>query len=113
MLVREEQYYLAEQDRIGYASLPPALLALENVADYNGGVYAVEQRRRSFPIKPDVGNARHTAETHIGVKDLPELIALAVFIENPPSCPAEFALALPHLKAVEVQKLAERGGETF
>ena len=110
-VVCQKQYDFPQQGRVCDVLQPTALLPLKDVAHDHGGVDAVEQHKGLFLIQPGLGYAGHTAQTHIGPKDLAKLIALAVFVKGLQLRRAQRALAPLQRKTVEIQKLAEGEGQ--
>ena len=112
-IIGEEQDDLPQQRGVCDLLLPPALFPLQNIANHDGGVNAIQKRQRLFLLQTDVGDARHSAEAHIGVEDLAQCIAFAVPVERLLAKPAEGALCFTNLKTVKIEELAKGERQHF
>ena len=112
-IIRQEQDDLPQQNGIGDLPLVPAFLTLQNVPDNDGGVNAVQQHQSLLLIQSHIRNTGHTAEAHIGIKDLPKLVPFAGFVKDLLSGAAQCALGFPDLKIMEVEEFQEGQGEHF
>src|SRR5699024_5510788 len=106
-VVRKEQDNLTQKRRVGDLTLAAPFFPLQDIPYYHGRVNAFQKRQGFFLIQSDVRDSRHPAKTHIGVKQLPQVIAFSVLIKHLPVSSAQGAAGFPHFKVVEVQELPE------
>ena len=93
--------------------LTSAFFSLQNVTNHDCGIDAIEKRQRLFLLQPNIGNAGHSAEAHIGVKNFSQFVAFTVLIKYLLAASTKGALRFTNLKTVKIEELTERERQHF
>ena len=67
-IIGEEKDNFAQQDGIGELTLTTTFFALEDIADNDGGIDAIEERQGFVLVQAYIGDARHATVAHVGVE---------------------------------------------
>ena len=67
-IIGEEEDNFAQQDGIGELTLTTTFFALEDIADNDGGIDAIEERQGFVLVQAYIGDARHATVAHVGVE---------------------------------------------
>lgn len=67
-IIGEEKDDFAQQDGIGELTLATTFFALEDIADDDGGIDAIEERQGFVLVQTYIGDAGHATVAHVGVE---------------------------------------------
>ena len=112
-IIGKEQDDLPQQRRVCDLLLTSAFFSLQNVTNHDCGIDTVEKRQCLFLLQPNINNAWHPAEAHIGIKNLPQFIAFTVLVEYLFAKSTKCTLCFTNFKTVKIKELTERERQHF
>ena len=112
-IIRKEQDDLTKQCGVCDLFLTSALFPFQNVTNHNCGIDTVEKRQCLFLLQPNISNAGHSTEAHIGIENFAQLVAFTVLVEYLLTKSTESALRFTNLETVEIEELTERERQHF